>query len=148
MYAVDTWQGDEQAGYYGLDVYNRVADHQDKHHKLRSRLIRSSFDDAASKFSNETIDILHIDGLHTYEAVSHDFKMWLPKLRKDGTIIFHDWNVRERDFGVWKLWEEIKDMKGFKCIEVPNGHGLGLATKAIEKPTWHTELIENLPELE
>ena len=146
IYAIDTWKGDEHAGFYEEDIYEVVSNHQEKYHKLRSRLVRSSFDEAAEKFQNEIIDILHIDGLHTYEAVRHDFRIWLPKVKEGGTIIFHDWNVREKDFGVWKLWAEIKEMTGCKCIEIPNGHGLGIATKTMEKPVC-TMNMKDLPEL-
>ena len=52
---------------------------------------------------------------------------------------------KEKDFGVWKLWEEIKEMTGFKCIEIPNGHGLGMY-KNNENP-FHNELMKDLPEL-
>ena len=108
LYAIDTWEGDEQAGFYDNEVYNRVLKNQLSNHQSRSRLIRSTFDDASKMFGSNSIDILHIDGLHTYSAVKHDFKTWEEKVKGGGTIIFHDWNVRERDFGVWKLWEEIK----------------------------------------
>ena len=146
-YAVDTWEGDSQAGYYGNEVYEKVSQYFNTRHKSRGRLIRSSFDDAASHFEENTIDLIHIDGLHTYEAVKHDYETWLSKLKKDGSLIFHDWNVREADFGVWKLWEEIKNKGNFQCIEIMNGHGLAIATKSNSKPEWHDELIKSLPVL-
>ncbi|CAE20282.1 conserved hypothetical protein [Prochlorococcus marinus str. MIT 9313] len=146
-YAIDTWEGDEQAGYYDDDVFNKVTKEQQEYHRLRSTLIRDSFDNALEYFPNDSIDLIHIDGLHTYEAVKHDFLSWLPKVKEGGTLMFHDWNVRRRDFGVWKLWEEIKEDINFKCIETPNGHGLGIATKSSREPEWHKELMAILPAL-
>jgi hypothetical protein len=140
IYAVDTWEGDAQAGFYNSDVYERVRVHHEAYHQERSRLIRSSFDDAAEHFPNGGIDIIHIDGLHTYEAVSHDYKVWRSKLKEGGTLLFHDCNVREGDFGVWRLWQEIRKREDMQCIEVMNGHGLGIATLARQKPEWHSEL--------
>ena len=124
VYAVDTWEGDEHASYYANDVFEKVQSHWEKAHRCRSRLIRSTFDEAVNYFADDSIDILHIDGLHTYEAVKHDFETWLPKMKENSLILFHDINVRERGFGVWQLWEELKSRHSTR--EVPNGHGLGL----------------------
>jgi len=123
-YAIDSWSGDEHASFYGEEVFAKVQNHWESSHKQRSALIRSEFDTALQYFEDDSIDILHIDGLHTYEAVKHDFEIWLPKMRKSSLILFHDINVRERDFGVWKLWQELKS--NYKTCEVMNGHGLGL----------------------
>jgi hypothetical protein len=140
IYAVDTWEGDAQAGFYNNEVYERVKANHEAYHQERSRLIRSSFDDAAEHFPDASIDIIHIDGLHTYEAVSHDYNVWRSKLKEGGTLLFHDCNVREGDFGVWRLWQEVSKRDDMQCIEVMNGHGLGIATLAREKPSWHSEL--------
>jgi hypothetical protein len=107
-YAVDTWNGDEHAGHYNEDTFSYVNLHNEKYYSGFSRLLRMAFDDAASYFSDESIDLLHIDGLHTYEAVQHDFETWLPKLAPGAVVIFHDINVRERHFGAWKLWEHLQ----------------------------------------
>jgi GT2 family glycosyltransferase/glycosyltransferase involved in cell wall biosynthesis len=124
-YAVDTWQGDEHAGQYDDQVFIKVNAHNEEHYAGFSRLLRMTFDDAATYFADESIDILHIDGLHTYEAVRHDFETWLPKLAAGAVVVLHDINVRERHFGVWKLWEELQERYP-NNLEFLHSHGLGV----------------------
>lgn len=124
-YAIDTWQGDEHAGHYGEEVYRFVNSYNEEHYQSFSRLLKMKFDDAVSYFPDESVDLLHIDGLHTYAAVKHDFDSWLPKLSPGAIVLFHDINVRERDFGVWKFWEELCD-KYPNNIGFSHSHGLGV----------------------
>ena len=147
IYGVDSWIGDEQAGLYGNEVYEQVREHREQYHKQRSNLLRCMFNDACSKFDDKSIDLLHIDGLHTYEAVKNDYESWKPKLKENGTILFHDWNEKGNGFGVWKLWEEIKQDKRFRCIEIKYGHGLGIATLSESKPYWHEIILNNIDAL-
>lgn len=126
VYAIDTWEGDEHAGQYTEDVFMKVVEHWRKYHRTRASLLRLRFDDAAVYFEPGTIDVLHIDGLHTYEAVRNDFYTWLPMLNKDSVVLFHDTNERGYNFGVWKLWSELKCSTDYKAFELPNGHGLGV----------------------
>jgi hypothetical protein len=106
-YAVDTWLGEAHAGYYGEDVMNDVREHNETYYKSFSYLLRTSFDGARTQFTNDTIDLLHLDGLHTYDAVRHDFENWLPKVKPGGIVLLHDIAVRHADFGVWQLWEQV-----------------------------------------
>lgn len=124
-YAVDTWQGDDHAGKYDNDIFAKVNAHHQEHYAEFSRLLRITFDDAVTYFSDGSIELLHIDGLHTYEAVRHDFETWLPKLAPGAIVMFHDTNVRERDFGVWKLWEELQTRYSGN-LEFMHSHGLGV----------------------
>ena len=105
-YAVDTWLGDPHTQSYGEDVYQNFLGFHDRHYAGFSALIRSTFDDAVSHFMDGSIDLLHIDGYHTYDAVRHDFETWYPKLSDRGVVLFHDTNMRERDFGVSRFFEE------------------------------------------
>ena len=123
-YAVDTWQGDEHTGFYGEAFFQSVLDYNEKNYSAFSRLVRSTFDDAVSHFSDRSIDLLHIDGLHFYEDVKHDFETWKPKLSDRAIVLFHDTNVRERNFGVYKLWEELSET--YPSFEFLHGHGLGV----------------------
>jgi GT2 family glycosyltransferase len=122
-YAVDLWEGDEHAGRYGEEVFSSVSSKNAKFETF-SRLLRMTFDEAVRYFADGSIDLLHIDGLHTYEAVKHDFESWKSKLSRQAIVLFHDINVRERDFGVWRLWEELSS--AYPSIEFMHSHGLGV----------------------
>jgi len=86
-YAVDHWLGEEHAGNYGEEVFTEVNDYNRRFYKSFSYLLRSAFDDALCQFSDDSIDILHIDGLHTYEAGRHDFESWFAKVKRGGIVL-------------------------------------------------------------
>ena len=70
LYAVDTWEGDEQAGFYGAEVWESV----NKIKKIcfgeqDTVFMRMLFNDAVKEFEDETFDLIHIDGLHSYMFV-------------------------------------------------------------------------------
>ena len=106
-YAVDTWQGDLHIGSYGSDVLAML---QEEHQKYQtfSTLLQMTFNEAVDHFEDSTIDLLHIDGTHTYEAVRQDFETWLPKLSNRAIVLFHDTNEHQQDFGVWRFWAELQ----------------------------------------
>ncbi|MBV9082324.1 MAG: class I SAM-dependent methyltransferase, partial [Acidobacteriaceae bacterium] len=124
-YAVDNWSGDPHAGFYGEDVFNDVRSYNDSRYKDHSYLLRTDFDNALSHFNDQSIDLLHIDGFHTYEAVAHDFRQWLPKVKLGGIILMHDIAVRREDFGVWRLWEELQTEFG-NTFTFHHAWGLGV----------------------
>ena len=131
-YAVDTWQGDEHSDPYPERVYNELKEYHDARYGDFSRLVRSRFDEAAPHFANGSVDLLHVDGRHFYEDAKEDYETWLPKLSDRAIVLFHDINVRERDFGVWRLWHELKSKH--PSFEFGHGNGLGVLGIGREQP--------------
>lgn len=126
-YAVDTWGGDEHTGEYGESIFEEVRQHAREHYRGISYLLRMLFNEAVDHFENESIDLLHIDGLHTYEAVQEDFNNWYPKVSPGGIILFHDIEARQSDFGVWKYWAELESQ--YDTFAFHHGFGLGVLRK-------------------
>lgn len=139
-YAVDTWQGDVHAGEYGDDVFTTVDTYNKDHYASFSQLLRKTFDQAVDSFTDGSIDLLHIDGLHTYEAVRHDFETWLPKLAPGAVLIFHDTNIYERDFGVWRLWEELQARYPYN-VTFLHSCGLGVLQLQTDQPLGMLEWL-------
>ena len=140
--AVDTWEGDEHAGRISTAVLDDLKTQHDPKYAVFSRLFKALFDVAVAEFADGSIDLLHIDGLHTYEAVKHDYETWLPKMSDRGVILFHDTAIRGRDFGVHQLWEEIS--KGRPSFNVPYGCGLGILAVGEKVPAPFLDFLGDL----
>lgn len=55
------------------------------------------------------VDLLFIDGDHTYEGVRRDFAMYGPLVGEGGLVAFHDvLPCRPEDGDVNRLWEQVK----------------------------------------
>jgi predicted O-methyltransferase YrrM len=53
-------------------------------------LLRETGADAAPRFSPESIDLLHVDGNHSEEAVRADLELYLPRVRPGGVVVIDD----------------------------------------------------------
>jgi hypothetical protein len=132
-FALDSWQGDEHAGFYGSEVFENVTSINEADYSGFSTLLRGYFDDSLDSIPDGSIDLLHIDGRHGYDDVRHDFEAWRPKLTDRGVVIFHDIAEHQEGFGVWQFWTEVA--RQFPSFAFDHGHGLGvLAVGSIVPP--------------
>ena len=126
--AIDTWQGDKHAGAYDNLIFSRVKEIKKAcYPKVKINLIRKTFDQASRKYPGNSIDMLHIDGLHNYKMIRHDYETWFNKVKKNGIILLHDIAVKKWGFGVYKLFDEIQ--KDFRTIRFDHSYGLGVVFK-------------------
>jgi len=126
VYGIDCFEGDIHAGHRDtLQTLNDTKKYLlDNQLLVRDNLfpIKGYFDEIYKSF-NHTIDILHIDGLHTYEAVSNDFNTWINKTHDNSIILMHD-VISFRD-SVGKFFDEIPYPKTF----FSHSAGLGVVSK-------------------
>lgn len=121
VYGIDSFEGDEHAGHHG-DAYDTVIRVIEENQYKNIDVIKGYFDDVVKTW-DKPIDILHIDGLHTYEAAMNDYQKWSPFLTEDGVILMHDVVSFE---GVRKVYEEIPMHKMF----FTHSAGLGVLSKS------------------
>lgn len=142
--AIDTWQGDKHTGSYDELIFTRVNEIKNAcYREVKINLIRKTFDEASKGYSDNSIDMLHIDGLHTYKIVKHDYQTWFDKVKHNGIILLHDVAVKEWGFGVHKLFDEIK--QNFMTIKFDHSYGLGVIFKDPRMYKQFKDMIVCLP---
>jgi hypothetical protein len=121
IYGIDLFMGDVHTGY--RNTYENVKKNIADHSVTNLELVVGDFD-SISKLWKTPIDILHIDGLHTYEAVKNDFTNWSPFVKEDGIVLFHD--IAVQSFGVKEFFKELTG--GYKLFFLHSA-GLGIFTR-------------------
>lgn len=69
------------------------------------------------------VDMLFIDGDHSYEGVKQDYEMYSPLVREGGIIAFHDSVGYD---SVAKFCKELKEQEGSKFLEINQKNGWGI----------------------
>lgn len=137
IHAIDRWAGDIGAVDDGETVYKLVNTIKETYYaNVNLRLYQMDFDSAAHFISDNSIDVLHIDGGHRFEDVDHDFNTWLPKLKENGIILFHD-VYSEIDKGSCRHWEYI--CKNYQTY-FDFTHSCGLGILFPKGDYWYKEL--------
>ena len=138
-YGIDLWEGDIHMGRFDEALFNEIHGYVSSRYPSIANLVRKDFNDAAADFADGSVDLLHIDGTHTFEAVSNDFNTWLPKMSDRSVVLFHDVNVNMENtgpaslkFGVRKVFDGVKHR--YPHFEFDHCWGLGVLVTGANAP--------------
>jgi predicted O-methyltransferase YrrM len=122
IYAIDLFEGDD-------DIYGS-GDFMDRFIQNICTCGVESYVTPIKKHSlevaktwNKPIDILFIDGSHTYEDVKADFEAFYPYVNKGGVIAFHD--IKGKWDGVIRFWGEVLQKDVLKDVGAVSSLGYG-----------------------
>lgn len=92
---------------------------------------KKSLDEVKKILKKEKLDLLFIDGDHSYEGAKLDFDMYSPLVKKDGYVVFHDIvpDLSDTGVGVPDFWQNMKnDYEYTEIVKDWNqgGYGIGL----------------------
>lgn len=122
IHAIDPWELRFVAGSSDWErlraVHRDFSDFLDAC-DLRDHVVEiADFSVAASgRFADRSIDLLYLDGGHTYEDVRADLEAWWPKVRPEGTVLGDDYGAFA---GVVEAVDEFAAARGVE-IEVRDG---------------------------
>jgi len=113
LISVDLPGGEFGGGYpaWKSRFYTAFARGAQEIHLLRADSHEKKTEEAVAKLVGDTgVDLLFIDGDHTYEGVKRDFDLYSPLVSKGGVIALHDILPHATDpgVGVYRLWNEVK----------------------------------------
>ena len=139
-YAVNAWKEAAQTDSCAEEMYWTLFAHHDCRYGSFSRLVRTTFDEALDHFEDGSIDLLHIDGLHGYEALRHYFESWQPKLSTRAIVLIHGTNLREGSFGGSEFWGELAGAHP-RNFQFTHCRGLGVLGLGVDLPAGVREFF-------
>ena len=106
-----------------LDATGAEIIYGDSHH-------RSTLTALMELLNGDRIDVLFIDGDHTYQGVRADYELYSPLIRPGGIVAFHDICVHpgRADVGVYLLWQQLDGQKTEIVTAPATWGGFGLLT--------------------
>jgi predicted O-methyltransferase YrrM len=88
----------------------------------------------------QRIDLLYIDGDHTYEHVCQEIRLYLPRVRGGGMALFHDTHkntwARPEEFRVDDALNDLLPGMGLHWEDLPGVAGLGVVRVPPDRPCY------------
>jgi predicted O-methyltransferase YrrM len=92
LYCIDTWENDAMSEG-PKKTFDAFLQNTSVFKNIIAPLKGKSMD--VVELVDGPVDLLFIDGDHSYEAVTADLKTYLPKVKGGGLLILHDWGWAE-----------------------------------------------------
>jgi predicted O-methyltransferase YrrM len=133
--SIDLPGGKFGGGYspFRIPIYRRFARERQPIYLLRADShANSTLQETQRLLANRAIDLLFIDGDHTYDGVKKDWEMYSPLVRLGGLIVFHDIAGDYDDSRVKLFWDSVKPAHPHReYISNPGGKfGIGVIQKS------------------
>lgn len=111
VYAIDHFKGTLSDGEAHKEAFNNPNSIYKQFRKnlkdfKNLKVLKMGSEKAAKKFKDYSVDMVFIDGDHSYEAVKRDIELWNLKARK--MICGHDYNFPEVKKAVDERFENVK----------------------------------------
>jgi predicted O-methyltransferase YrrM len=133
LYAIDPHAPTNWNDTQSVDSFALITEHLRKAGAADYvEIIRKTSGEAAKGWTRK-IDLIFIDGDHSYAGVKADWELFLPHMSEFGVVVFHDtlWdlqpdpNLSRADMGVPRFVEELR-AAGYPVITSPQNFGVSL----------------------
>jgi predicted O-methyltransferase YrrM len=133
LYAIDPHTTTAWNDCDSVDTYEVLLDNLDRSGVREYVEVLRSTSDAVSSNWTSPIDLLFIDGDHSYEGVKHDWEQFASFMQPHGAVVFHDtlWDLRpdpqysRPDMGVPRFVDELR-RAGYPVLTFENHFGVSV----------------------
>jgi predicted O-methyltransferase YrrM len=89
VFCVDTWRNTTIEHAPNVDVFDRFLENTARYRDVIATL-RGRSAEVGNEWNRGGIDVLFIDGDHSFEGVTADIRAWVPHVKPGGLVLFHD----------------------------------------------------------
>lgn len=108
--------GNENAQVHGIDTRYVLCSEAEMSSRFTFSQCKSLEPTELDATEDESVDVILVDSDHTYETTKEEHRLWSPKIKPGGLMLFDD--VHYPEYGCGKFWKELEGDK----IDLPDLH--------------------------
>ncbi len=117
IYCADTWMNTTIEHARNVDVFQHFLDNTAAYRDLITPL-RGRSEESGREWNRGEIDVIFIDGDHSFEGVTADIRAWVPKVKPGGLILFHDSDLPDVRAGINATMDLIQPASAWKAWSI------------------------------